>query len=214
MRYAYEAGYDVTKAPRLWRRFAQKYGDSDKVTNFFFGDHSLSLVRADNAERQLAYNFPDAGRHARDTRYASNSPSAPSRPPEPVAAAAPKPQRPSSTSAARASKPRTEPRAAEQGAAVQGWAQVLASKGMEGDEPSEEDMEWVESLVSKSGALDDTVAKGMDAPTVKVGMTEAEVKALLGTPQLSIEDTWIYGSQTIVFEGGTVKEIRPASKKG
>src|SRR4029453_6836768 len=40
LRYVYEAGYDYKKAPALWNKFAQKYGDQDKVTNFFFGDHS------------------------------------------------------------------------------------------------------------------------------------------------------------------------------
>src|SRR5262249_8372207 len=46
LRYVYEAGYDYTKAPNLWRKFAAKYGDEDKVANFFFGDHSLSTRRA------------------------------------------------------------------------------------------------------------------------------------------------------------------------
>ena len=27
LRYAYEAGYDVTKGPHLWNRFAEKYGE-------------------------------------------------------------------------------------------------------------------------------------------------------------------------------------------
>ena len=61
LRYAYEAGYDVTRGPELWRRFARKYGESSKVANFFFGDHSL----AKNLERELARNYPDAeARHA------------------------------------------------------------------------------------------------------------------------------------------------------
>src|SRR5262245_1765321 len=34
LRYVYEAGYDYRKAPGLWNRFAEKYGDQDKVTNF------------------------------------------------------------------------------------------------------------------------------------------------------------------------------------
>ena len=46
LRYVYEAGYDVHKAPAVWRRFAAKYGDGSKTTNFFFGDHSLSAKRA------------------------------------------------------------------------------------------------------------------------------------------------------------------------
>ena len=31
LRYAYEGGYDITKGPRLWNRFAKKYGESGKV---------------------------------------------------------------------------------------------------------------------------------------------------------------------------------------
>jgi Zn-dependent protease with chaperone function len=59
LRYAYEAGYDITKGPRLWQRFAKKYGETNKVANFFFGDHSLSSARAVNLERQIALNYPD-----------------------------------------------------------------------------------------------------------------------------------------------------------
>ncbi len=57
LRYVYEAGYDYHKAPALWNRFAQKYGDQDKVTNFFFGDHSLSEKRAKNLEGEIARNY-------------------------------------------------------------------------------------------------------------------------------------------------------------
>jgi Zn-dependent protease with chaperone function len=59
LRYAYEGGWDITKGPRLWNRFAKKYGESGKVANFFFGDHSLSSARAINLERQLALNYPE-----------------------------------------------------------------------------------------------------------------------------------------------------------
>ena len=52
----YEAGYDYQKAPALGRRFAEKYGDQDGVTNFFFGDHSLSAARADGLEKEIANN--------------------------------------------------------------------------------------------------------------------------------------------------------------
>lgn len=59
LRYVYEGGYDVRKAPRLWRRFAEKYGDQDKISNFFFGDHSLSTKRAAALEREIARNYSD-----------------------------------------------------------------------------------------------------------------------------------------------------------
>ncbi|HEV8375105.1 MAG TPA: M48 family metalloprotease [Candidatus Polarisedimenticolia bacterium] len=57
LRYVYEAGYDYKKAPVLWRRFAQKYGDQDAATNFFFGDHSSSAKRASALEREIARNY-------------------------------------------------------------------------------------------------------------------------------------------------------------
>ena len=57
LRYVYEAGYDYKKAPELWRRFAAKYGDQDKITNFFFGDHSLSTKRAAALEKEIANNY-------------------------------------------------------------------------------------------------------------------------------------------------------------
>jgi Zn-dependent protease with chaperone function len=60
LRYAYEAGYDVGRGPELWLRFAKKYGDRGKVTNFFFSDHSQSRVRAANLERELRLNYGEA----------------------------------------------------------------------------------------------------------------------------------------------------------
>ena len=58
LRYAYEAGYDITRGPELWRRFARKYGQENAVHNFFFSDHSLSTKRAAHLERELALNYP------------------------------------------------------------------------------------------------------------------------------------------------------------
>lgn len=57
LRFVYEAGYDYTKAPKLWHRFAEKYGDSSKVENFFFGNHSLSEERAHDLQREIARNY-------------------------------------------------------------------------------------------------------------------------------------------------------------
>ncbi|HEX5043156.1 MAG TPA: M48 family metalloprotease [Candidatus Polarisedimenticolaceae bacterium] len=59
LRYVYEAGYDVHKAPPLWRKFAAKYGDGNKAENFFFGDHSLSAKRASDLEKEIAHNYAD-----------------------------------------------------------------------------------------------------------------------------------------------------------
>jgi metalloendopeptidase OMA1, mitochondrial len=57
LRYAYEAGYDVSRGPHLWRRFAGKYGDGSRVANFFFADHTRSSARAASLERQVALNY-------------------------------------------------------------------------------------------------------------------------------------------------------------
>jgi Zn-dependent protease with chaperone function len=59
LRYAYEAGYDISKGPRLWQRFAKKYGEPGKAVNFFFGNHSLASQRAVNLEKQIALNYPE-----------------------------------------------------------------------------------------------------------------------------------------------------------
>jgi hypothetical protein len=59
LRYAYEAGYDITKGPRLWNRFAKRYGEQGKVANFFFSDHSQSSARAAKLEKEIAFNYPE-----------------------------------------------------------------------------------------------------------------------------------------------------------
>jgi Zn-dependent protease with chaperone function len=57
LRYAHEGGYDVRVAPGVWRRFVEKYGDQDRVTNFFFSDHSQSTVRQKHLSEQIAWNY-------------------------------------------------------------------------------------------------------------------------------------------------------------
>ncbi len=57
LRYAYEGGFDVAAAPSVWERFLTKYGDSDRVTNFFFSDHSRASSRRKNLERELRNNY-------------------------------------------------------------------------------------------------------------------------------------------------------------
>ena len=59
LRYAYEAGYDITKGPELWRKFAKKYGEGSATLNFFFSNHSLAATRADHLETEIAHNYPD-----------------------------------------------------------------------------------------------------------------------------------------------------------
>jgi len=69
LRYAYEAGYDVSKGPRLWERFAQKYGESSAATNFFLGDHSRASTRAKLLTKEIDYNYSGG-----DTKKASDKP--------------------------------------------------------------------------------------------------------------------------------------------
>ena len=57
MRYAYEGGYDVSKGPQLWKRFADKYGEPGKTQNVLFGDHSRSSVRAAALDQEIALNY-------------------------------------------------------------------------------------------------------------------------------------------------------------
>jgi Zn-dependent protease with chaperone function len=84
LRYAYEAGYDITKGPRLWNRFARKYGEGNKVANFFFSDHSQSAARATKLEKELAYNYPDGPKPDGPVRQARR----PEAPPRAVTVAA------------------------------------------------------------------------------------------------------------------------------
>jgi Zn-dependent protease with chaperone function len=57
LRYAYEAGYDVSKGPALWRKFAKKHRGLPKAVNFFLGSHSGATDRAKNLEEQIRYNY-------------------------------------------------------------------------------------------------------------------------------------------------------------
>ncbi len=83
LRYAYEAGFDITRGPQLWRRFAQKYGQENAVHNFFFSDHSLSTRRAARLERELALNYP-AG--PKQVSHPAPLPPAPAKAPAPRSA--------------------------------------------------------------------------------------------------------------------------------
>jgi Zn-dependent protease with chaperone function len=57
LRYAHEAGFPVADAPQVWQRFLDKYGQEDRVTNFFFSDHSLASDRKENLQAELATNY-------------------------------------------------------------------------------------------------------------------------------------------------------------
>ena len=53
LRYAWEGGFDVKKGPGLWQKFKDKYGETDKFTNFFQGDHSRPTERIRNIQKQV-----------------------------------------------------------------------------------------------------------------------------------------------------------------
>jgi Zn-dependent protease with chaperone function len=57
LRYAYEAGFAVDRAPGLWERFAAKYHDLPKAIHFFLGDHSRSKDRARTLAREVEENY-------------------------------------------------------------------------------------------------------------------------------------------------------------
>ena len=57
LRYVYEAGFDPTKGPGLWQKFKDKYGETDRITNFFTGDHSRPTERIHNLQRQIQLNY-------------------------------------------------------------------------------------------------------------------------------------------------------------
>ena len=57
LRYVYQAGYDPARGPGLWGKFKEKYGEEDKITNFFTGDHSRPTERIKNINRQLKLNY-------------------------------------------------------------------------------------------------------------------------------------------------------------
>lgn len=59
LRYAYEAGFDVSKGPALWQKFRKKYGEDSTMSNFLFGSHSRPSDRIRNLQRELRLNYPD-----------------------------------------------------------------------------------------------------------------------------------------------------------
>lgn len=57
LRYVYEAGFDVTAGPGVWARFQKKYGNDNRVLNFFLGSHSRPADRIRNMEAELRLNY-------------------------------------------------------------------------------------------------------------------------------------------------------------
>ena len=57
LRYAYEAGFDILVAPQVWARFEARYGDADRIRNFFFADHSRARDRRKHILTEIALNY-------------------------------------------------------------------------------------------------------------------------------------------------------------
>ena len=57
LRYAAEAGYDVTASVRVWQRVLRTEGDSNRVENFFTGSHSLITTRIAHLQEEIRNNY-------------------------------------------------------------------------------------------------------------------------------------------------------------
>jgi len=147
----------------LWERFGRKYGQGNKVANFFFADHSQSRVRAANLKVELAANY----------------------------ALGPKPGGPVML--------------ARRASTVSAGGKVPAL-----DEASA--FALAEPGVSVPAAATAFAEPGVTSQRIKVGMTEKEVRDVLGSPDEEIAfgaaTRWTYPDLTVVFERGKVKEVR------
>jgi len=123
LRYAYEAGFDYTKAPQIWRKFHAKYGSQSKVQTFLSGSHPDPLDRAIRLEREVAFNYADA---SLDTPGASAKPGAAPAAQEPAPVAAPAPAPPAPQQAAPAAAVPQAPSAvpAAPSAAEAAWSEL------------------------------------------------------------------------------------------
>jgi len=57
LRYAAEAGFDVTKSPDLWVKFGNKYTDQNGLYNFFMGDHPTFNLRMNKLREEIKNNY-------------------------------------------------------------------------------------------------------------------------------------------------------------
>jgi hypothetical protein len=57
LRYAQRGGFDISKAPAVWRKFEKKYGDGNKVVNTLFVGHSRHSERAENLQKELTTTY-------------------------------------------------------------------------------------------------------------------------------------------------------------
>jgi len=179
LRYAYEAGYDITKGPRLWNRFAKKYGEGNKAMNFFFSDHSLSAARATKLEKEIAYNYPDGPKPDGPAR-ASHPAAAPA---TPTVAAAPVVV--PSGAQALASPGGASPRAIPAVATAPAASAAPASSALR---PAPKRVEI------KPGMTSDEVRRSLGEPTGEVVFGE--------------KTRWTYPGMTVIFAKGKVTDVQ------
>jgi predicted Zn-dependent protease len=55
--YMVEAGYDYMEAPEVWRVFGRYTKDQDKVSNYFFSDHSTHAARIKNLTKSINADY-------------------------------------------------------------------------------------------------------------------------------------------------------------
>jgi Zn-dependent protease with chaperone function len=179
LRYAYEAGYDITKGPRLWNRFAKKYGEGSKAVNFFFGDHSLSAARATKLEKEIAFNYPDGPKPGGPARTArGNAPP----PPGTVAAAPPVP-----AAAQALVSPAPGPGARSAAAPASPVARPAVTVN-----------------AAPAGSANRTeIKRGMSSDEVRRVLGEPQAEVVFGT-----KTRWTYPDVTIVFEADRIVDVR------
>lgn len=57
--YAAAGGFDIRKAPRVWERFQERYGNEQALKNFVVGNHPRNAERMTNARVELQAYYPD-----------------------------------------------------------------------------------------------------------------------------------------------------------
>jgi Zn-dependent protease with chaperone function len=65
LRYAFEAGFDVSVGPGLWAKFRERYGETNELENFLRGTHSRPSDRMRNLTLEIERNYgPQAERYS------------------------------------------------------------------------------------------------------------------------------------------------------
>jgi predicted Zn-dependent protease len=57
LHYMVQAGYDYMEAPEVWKVFSKYVKDQDKVSNWFFSDHSTHVARIKNLTREINQDY-------------------------------------------------------------------------------------------------------------------------------------------------------------